>query len=126
MSQRPTVVRKTFEIDADLVELLARRADEVDQPQRNLVQEALRAFLGAPLAAANQHVPTPNGMNNALASEVRALVAEVRALTPDLRAVVANHAELMDAVDELASELGRRIGAGEALDEASRIASRRP
>lgn len=109
---RPTV-RTTIVIDEQLDQALRARARDEDRHLRELIEEALRGYLGAPVSRSGMPVATVPVADGALTADVRALTRGLKAALPQLESLSASHAEILDYLDEIATEIGHRLGAGE-------------
>ncbi len=118
MSRRGDIRRTTVELDVDLDRRVRARLAEERRSLRELVSDALRLYLGGPPQPSADAEPAPFKSDNSLPTDVRQLIDEIRRLLPEVTAVVADHAELMDALDSIATEIGHGRGAMAALEQA--------
>jgi hypothetical protein len=111
--------RTTVNLGQELILAARQRAEEEGQEFSALVALALRQYLRGPAKRPEDALPglPPEGSDLALRDEVRVLSAEIRKLQPQVAAVAQGHAEVMDSLDQIASELGRRNGAALALEQ---------
>jgi hypothetical protein len=111
--------RATVNLGEDLIRAARRRADEEGREFSELVSRAVRAYLDAPAIRVADALPglVPDKAEAGLRDEVRQLTAEVRKLLPQATAAAEGHAEIMDTLDQLTTELGRRNGAALALEQ---------
>ncbi|WP_424138834.1 hypothetical protein [Roseomonas chloroacetimidivorans] len=111
--------RTTVNLGADLIREARARATEEGREFSELVARAVRAYLAAPLRVVGADLPglVPPDPDAGLREDVQVLVAEVRKLIPQVAAAAEGHTEVLDTLDEITAELGRRRGAAEALEQ---------
>lgn len=96
--------RITVTLGADLIRSLRACAETEKRTMSAVVADALTAYLGrAPGAVVGD-------------ADVRALVTALQQMLPRMTKVAEDHDEVMDTLDEITSELGRREGAALALE----------
>lgn len=83
-----------------------------------LMADALDAYLQGPLHPPAALMPGLASEPGNYPADVRNLIDGLRILFPVLTSVVENHNEVMDTLDTITSELGHRIGAAHALEQA--------
>lgn len=110
--------RTTVNLGADMIRAVRRRAEEEGRGFSDVVAAALTLYLDGPPRPAEHLIPGLVPVAPGLREEMQTLLAEVRRLLPGVAAAVQNHDEVMDTLEDLQSELGRRAGAGHALEQA--------
>lgn len=86
-----------------------------------MVADALTAYLAGLPRPAEAGLPGIAPTAPGLHVEVRALVALLQQLLPRVSQVAEDHGEVMDTLDQIVGELGRREGAALALEQAAAL-----
>lgn len=117
--------RTTINIGADLIAQARERATAEGRSFNDVIAVALRLYLDASPRPREDLLPGLVSAEPGLRSDVQLLVAELRTLVPAVTAAVANHAEVLDTLDEISAEIGRRRGAAHALEQAGHSPTKR-
>lgn len=118
--------RTTVNIGEDLIRAARTRADEEGRSFSEVVVSALTMYLDGPPRTREDVIPGLVPVAPGLREEMQTLLSELRRFLPQVAAAVENHAELMDTLDEITGELGRRRGAALALEEAEALTAGKP
>ena len=117
--------RTTVNIGADLIAQARERATAEGRTFNEVVAAALRLYLDASPRPREELIPGLVSAEPGLRADVQLLVAELRTLVPAVTAAVSNHSEVLDTLDEISAEIGRRRGAAHALEQAGHSPMRR-
>lgn len=111
--------RATVNLGKDLILAARERAEEEGTEFSVVVTRALRQYLRAPARRPDGELPglAAAGPDEELHIAVQSMMAEFRKLLPQVAAIVDDHAEVMDALDQVTVEIGRRNGAALALEQ---------
>lgn len=118
--------RTTINIGEELIRAARARADEEGRSFSDVVATALTLYLDGPPRAREDVIPGLVPVAPGLREEMQVLLSELRRFIPLVAAGVENHGELMDTVDEIALEIGRRRGAALALETAQALTAETP
>jgi hypothetical protein len=110
--------RTTINVGADLLHEARVRAGAEGRAFSELVAVALRQYLNGSLRPRENLIPGLVSAEPDLRADVQLLVAELRQLVPAVTAAVQNQTEVLDTLDEISAEIGRRSGAAHALEQA--------
>lgn len=116
--------RTTINIGADLIRAVRTRASEEGRGFSDVVAAAITMYLEGPPRPSEHLIPGLVPVAPGLREEVQVLVAEVRRLLPHVAAAVESHGEVIDTLDAITVELGKRRGAAQALERAAALAPR--
>lgn len=114
--------RVTLTLGAALIQALRERAEAERRTPGAVVADALVAYLDTPPRPAEAALPGLTSAAPGLQAEVRSLVAVLQQMLPRVAKAADDHDEVMDMLDGIASELGRREGAALALERAAALA----
>ncbi len=109
--------RVTLTLGAALIRALRERANAERRTPGAVVVDALAAYLDGAPRPAEAALPGLASATPGLQADVRSLVAAVQQLLPRVAKVAEAHDEVLDVLDEITSELGRREGAALALEK---------
>ena len=113
--------RVTLTLGAALIQALRERAEAERRTPGAVVADALGAYLGAPPRPAEAALPGLAPVAPGLQAQVQALVAVLHQMLPRVAKAADGHDEIMDVLDEIMIELGRREGAALALEKVAAL-----